>query len=474
MKIVKQGKEAQQALKKGIDKVANAVASTYGPKGRNVIIDEGYRIRVTNDGITVAQSIELEDEAQNAGAKAFMNVARETNDIVGDGTTTAVIIAHSLITEHFGCDNPMQMRDDINRECQRVIKKIKPTPIKSDEEIERIASISSESKEIGAIIASAFKKVGVDGMVKVEDSDETEIELEMSKGLEFPKGYVSPHMVTDLAKETAEIKDVPILITDSEINSIHDILPLIEKLANSGNNKLVIMSDKVSHEVLSTVILNKIQGKFTILLINTSGVAQRRSQLEDLATMCGTTVITVESGVALKDTTISHLGKIEKIVATKDKTTIINDINIDKAIISLKKLYKETKDDTILERIAKLSNGVAIIKVGATTEQERNYLRDKIDDAVNATKAAIEEGIVKGGGLTLKEIADDMRPNVLSNALRAPYHQIMHNAGVSFEISDDVIDPAKVVRVALEKACSIAGIILTSDTLIVKKNEKND
>lgn len=472
MKIVKQNQEARDLIKKGIDKVTSAVASTYGPYGRNVIIDNGFGVRITNDGITVARSIELENEAENTGAKAFMNVAQETNDIVGDGTTGATIIAHALITQYYDDNNPVKIRQQINEECKKVIDKLvkTATPIKSDTEIKRIASISSESKEIGSIIASAFKKVGSDGMVKVEDSDENGLELEMTKGMEFDKGFTSPYMITNKEREIAEMKNAPILITDKEINSIHDIVPLLEKLGKGGQTSLVIMSDKVSQEVLSTIIMNKIKGVFNILLINNTGVVRRDTQLEDLATVCGTQVITHESGIALKDLDISALGKVKKITATKDKTTIINNIDVSKSIESLKAIYEETKDDLIAERIAKLSNGVAVIKVGASTEQERNYLRDKIDDAVNATKAAIEEGVVRGGGLALKELANES--GVLKEALESPYNQIMHNAGTQFEIPKDVIDPVKVVRVALEKACSVAGIILTSNTLIVKKNEK--
>src|SRR3989338_1201966 len=366
--------EARKALRKGVDAVADAVRITIGPRGRNVVMDKGYGApTITNDGVTIAKEITLSDKFENMGAEIVKEVASKTNDMAGDGTTTSVILAQSIISEGMRDAtmgvNDMGLRIGIEKASEEVVKALKAIakPINSKEEIRQVASISSESEEIGKIIGDTIDKVGKDGVVTVEESQTTGVESEVVEGLEFDKGYVSPYMITNGERMEAEYSDVGILITDKKISVIKEILPLLEKLAQTGKKELVIIADDVDGEALTTFVLNKIRGAFNILAVKAPGYGDRKEEmLEDIAVTCGAKVISEKTGVKLENADLGMLGRMNRVVSTKEKTE---------------------------ERIAKLSGGVAVIRVGAATETEMKYLKLKIEDAVNATKAAIEEGI---------------------------------------------------------------------------------
>lgn len=528
--------DARKRLKKGVDKVADAVKITIGPRGRNVVLDKGYGApTITNDGVSIARDITLSDKFENMGAEIVKEVATKTNDMAGDGTTTSVVLTQAIIGEGMRHTtmgvNAMGIKLGIERASAEVVKALRDIskPIKSKDEIRQVATISSESEEIGTIIADTIEKVGKDGVVTVEESQSTGVESEVVEGLEFDKGYVSPYMITNTERMEAEYKDVPVLITDKKISTIKEILPLLEKLAQSGKKDLVIIADDVDGEALTTFVLNKLRGAFNILAVKAPGYGDRKKEmLEDIAVTCGAKVISEEVGVKIESAEPAMLGKANKVIATKDKTVIVGGkgkkTDIEKRVAALKKQLDaaDSKFDKekIEERIAKLSGGVAVIRVGASTETEMKYLKLKIEDAVNATKAAIEEGIVAGGGSALIRAAQKVREGmkketgnfssesavgfeIVLKALEAPLKQIAINAGkddgavivekiktakgnagynaVTDEILPDmiaagIIDPVKVTRSGVQNAASAAAILLTTEVAIADepKEEKAD
>jgi len=526
--------KARELLKNGVDKVANAVKITLGPRGRNVVLERGYGSpMITNDGVTIAKEISLADKMENMGAEMIKEVASKTNDVAGDGTTTAVVLAQAIINEGMKRTamgvNAMGVRLGIEAGAKAVVDALKAIakPIKDHSEIKQVATISAESEEIGKIIADTIDKVGKDGVVTVEESQTVGIESEVVKGLQFDKGYVSPYLVTNAERMEAEYNDVAVLVTDKKISSIKEILPLLEKLAQTGKKDLVIVADDVDGEALSTFIVNRLRGTFNVLAVKAPGFGDKKKEmLADIAVVVGGSVVSEDVGVKLENAEINVLGRAGKIIATKDSTTIVNGkgkkADIEARMASLRKQIEMTDskyDKEKLEgRLAKLSGGVAVIKVGAATETEMKYLKLKIEDAVNATKAAIEEGIVPGGGVALikaseKISAKDIAPTLKSfemeyrvgfeivlKAIEAPLRQIAINAGkegavivdkvrngkgntgydakkdeiIPDMIAAGIIDPVKVTRSGLQHAASIAAILLTTEVAIAEepKEEK--
>lgn len=529
------GDRARQLLKSGVDKVAEAVRVTIGPKGRNAVIDKGYGTpTITNDGVTIAKEISLKDKIENMGAEIIKEVASKTNDIAGDGTTTAVVLTQALVEEGFKKTtlgvNSVGIRLGIEAAAREVVTALRALakPIKSKQETKQVATISAESEEFGEIIADAIDKVGKDGVVTVEESQSFGVESELVEGMQFDKGYVSPYMITDPDRMESEYDDALIFLTDKKISSIKDILPVLERLANSGKKELVIIAEDVDGEALATLVVNKIRGVFNALAIKAPGFGDRRKEmLEDIAILTGGRVISEEVGLKLENTDLAMLGRARKVVATKDATTIVGGKgkkgDIDARIAQLKKQIEMSDSqydkEKLKERLGKLSGGVAVIKVGAATESEMKYKKLKIEDAVEATKAAIEEGIVAGGGVAflragaiaakkeIKPIAADIAHEfsvgvqILLKALESPLKQIAINAGkddgsvivdrvknakgnqgydaVADKIVDDmfaagIIDPVKVARTGLERAASAAAILLTTEVAIAEepKEEK--
>ena len=519
---------ARRALKNGVDKVANAVKITLGPRGRNVVLDKGYGgPTITNDGVIIAKEISLSDKFENMGAEIIKEVAEKTNSVAGDGTTTAVVLTQSIIEEGMKITamgvNAMEIRRGIESATKDVVEglKLAAKEIKGGKEIEQVATIAAESNELGKTIAEAIKKVGKDGVVTVEESQSIGISYEVVGGLEFDKGYVSPYMVTNPERMEAEYKNVPILITDKKISTIKEILPLLEKLSTSGVKDLIIVADDVDGEALATFVVNKLRGSFNVLAVKAPGYGDRKkAMLEDVAVVVGAKVVSDDTGMKLETAGVNVLGKVNKIVATKDKTIIVDGggkkSEIEARIAQLKKQLEMTTSkfdkEKIEERIAKLSGGVAVIRVGAATETEMKYLKLKIEDAVNATKAAIEEGIVPGGGTALIKVADKLKKKILASkedgafisgymvlvkALESPLRQIVMNAGkedgsavlqeirkgkgydaMKNEIIDDmieagIIDPVKVSRSAIQNAASAAAMLLTTEVAVADEPEKN-
>jgi len=534
-KIILYNENAREALRRGVDAVANAVKITLGPRGRNVVLDKGYGTpTITNDGVSIAKEIVLKDKFENMGAEIAKEVASKTNDNAGDGTTTAVVLMQAIIKEGvretaMGV-NAVGIRYGIEAAGVAVVEELKKLakPIKSKDEIKQIATISAESKEIGEIIANTIDKVGKDGVVTVEESQSFGVEAEFVEGLEFDRGYVSPYMITDGERMEAEYKEPLILLTDKKISTIKEILPLLEKIAATGKKELVIIADDVDGEAMTTFVLNKLRGAFNVLAIKAPGYGDRKKDLlSDIATTIGATVITDETGLTLEKAELSLLGRASKVVATKDNTIIVGGkgkkSDIEARVVQLKAQKKITDSkfdvEKIDERIAKLSGGVAVIKVGAATETEMKYLKLKIEDAVNATKAAIEEGIVPGGGVALLKAAQKVseKPPVAVNgsfekefnvgveivlkALSIPLLQIAINAGkddgmvivdkvknskgnagydaladalVPDMLISGIIDPVKVTRSGVQNACSAAAILLTTEVAVTEepKEEK--
>lgn len=522
--------EARKRLKQGVDKVANAVKITIGPRGRNVVLDKGYGSPViTNDGVSIAKDITLSDKFENMGAEIIKEVASKTNEQAGDGTTTSVVLAQAIISEGMKRietgHSVMAVKVGIEGAVKDIVEILKnkiAKPVKTDAEVEQVASISAESEEIGKIIASTIKKVGKDGVVTVEESPTTGVDSEIVEGLQFDRGYISSYMMTNPDRMEAEYKDAPILLVDKTISSIKEILPLLEKIAQSGKKELVIIADDVNGEALTTFVLNKIRGNFHILAIKAPGYGDsKKAMLEDIAIMCGATVVSDAVGMKLENAEVSMLGKASKIITSKDKTIIIGGkgkkADIEKRIAQVKKQLADNESkydkDKLEERIAKLSGGVAVIRVGAATETEMKYLKLKIEDAVNATKAAIEEGIVPGGGVALvkaariaeeemkKKLGKDPKDHeykvgfeIVIQACLMPLRQIAINSGRgdgsvvidrllgekdiyfgynaatdSFEpnmLVKGIIDPVKVTRSALQNAASAASILLTTEVAI--------
>jgi chaperonin GroEL len=529
-KIIIFNEEARKALKRGVDAVANVVKVTIGPRGRNVVLDKSYGSPIiTNDGVSIAKEITLSDKFENMGAEIIKEVANKTNDVAGDGTTTSVILTQSIISEgmkHSSMGvNAMSLRAGIEEATAKVVAILGQIakPIKNKEEIRQVATLAAESEEAGSIIAETIEKVGKDGVVTVEESQTFGIDSEVVEGLEFDKGYVSPYMITNPERMEAEYKDIPILLTDKKISSIKEILPLLESLAQSGKKELMIVADDVDGEALATFLLNKLRGGFSVLAVKAPGYGDRkREMLEDIAVTIGAKVISEDLGLKLEKATADMLGRSQKVVSKKDSTIIIGGKGgktaIDHRVKSLKK-QKESLDskydkEKIDERIAKLSGGVAVIRVGAATETEMKYLKLKIEDAVAATKAAIAEGIVAGGGSAFIRVIKKMRTlkatefatpeialgyDIVLKSLEAPLRQIVLNTGnadgsvavekimnsekenagfnaLTEKFSDDlikegIIDPVKVTRTALQNASSAAAILLTTEAAIADKPE---
>ncbi len=518
--------EVKKSLKRGVDAVADAVKVTLGPRGRNVIIDKGYGAPVvTNDGVSIAKEITLKDKFANMGAEIIKEVANKTNDTAGDGTTTATVLTQALVGEGLRQTtmglNSMAIRTGMEHAAQDVVAALRDMamPIGKGDEVKQVATISAESEEIGAKIAETIEKVGKDGVVTVEESQSFGIETEFTEGMEFDRGYISPYMVTNSERMEAEYRDAYVLITDKKISAVQDILPLLEKLAQSGKKELVIIAEDVDGEALATFVLNKLRGGFSVLAIKAPGYGDRKKEmLQDIAVTTGGAVITEEVGLKLENAEIAQLGKAGRVVSTKDSTVIVDGKGQKTEIKDRVKALRAqlTKTDSkfdkekLEERIAKLSGGVAVIKVGAATETEMKYLKLKIEDAVNATKAAIEEGIVPGGGVALvkaaQEVAKDIEKKKLSDeeivgyrivlrALEVPLRQIAMNAGkddgsvilekvksgkgnagynaaqdvmVDDMIEAGIIDPVKVTRSGVERAVSAAGILLTTEAAVAE------
>jgi chaperonin GroEL len=534
-KIIKFNEEARKSLKRGVDVVADAVKITLGPRGRNVVLQKSYGgPTITNDGVSIAKEIVLKDMFENMGAEIIKEVATKTNDIAGDGTTTSVILTQAIVTEgmkHTSMGvNAMQLRAGIETATGEAIKALKESAkkIKSKEEIRQVATISAEATDLGTIIADTIEKVGKDGVVTVEESQSIGIESEVVEGLEFDKGYVSAYMVTNTERMEAEYADVPILVTDKKISSIKEILPLLEKVAQTGKKELVIIGEDVDGEALTTLVVNKLRGGFNVLAVKAPGYGDRKKDmLADIAVTIGGKVVSEDLGVKLENAELSMLGRASKVIASKDRTIIVGGkgkkSDIDERVAAIKKQKQNStakfEIEKLDERIAKLSGGVAVIKVGAATETEMKYLKLKIEDAVNATKAAIEEGIVAGGGSALiraaKKVAEKRSAlgvdaqhelklgyDIVLKALTAPLRQIAINAGkddgsvivnkimesedvsAGYDALTDsieknmlekgIIDPVKVTRTALENAASAASILLTTEVAIAEepKEEK--
>lgn len=525
---------ARRALKSGIDKASNAVKVTLGPRGRNVALDKGYGgPTITNDGVSIAKEITLRDKFENMGAEIVKEVASKTNDIAGDGTTTSVVLLQALVEEgmkHTEAGlSAMGVRGGIEKATAEAVDALRASAkkIQNHEEVMQVATISAESEELGTIIADTIKVVGKDGVVTVEESQSLGIEKEVVEGLEFARGYVSAYMVTDASRMEANFKDPLILITDKKVSSVQEVLPLLQKVAESGKKDLVIIADDVDGEALTTFVLNKLRGTFNVLAIKAPEYGDRKeAMLQDIAAVTGGSVITDKEGMKFESVTLDMLGRASKVISTKDSTVIVGGKggkkNIDLRITQLRAQIKETSSkfdkEKLEERLAKLTGGVAIIRVGAATETEMKYLKLKIEDAVNATKAAIEEGIVPGGGTSLvkaaQKVAESFAKNkdkmddatrvgyeVVLKALEQPLRQIAFNAGVDAgvviekvrnakgnagydavknEVVADmlvagIVDPVKVERIGLERAASAAAILLTTEVAIAEepKDEKD-
>lgn len=526
--------QARKALKVGIDAVADVVKLTIGPRGRNVVLDKGYGSpTITNDGVSIAKEITLADKFENMGAEIVKEVASRTNDVAGDGTTTATVLTQAIFSQGLKQTtmgmNAMGIRFGIEAAAKDVVVALKKiaTPIKSDDEVRQVATISAESAELGTMIASTIKKVGKDGVVTVEESQTTGMECEIVEGIEIDKGYVSAYMITNTERMEAEFKDPAILVTDKKISSIKEILPLLEKLAASGKKDLVIIAEDVDGEALSTFIVNKLRGTFNVLAIKAPGYGDKKKELlEDIAVTIGATVVSEEVGITFEKADISMLGRARKVISTKDTTVIVGGKGqkkeIDARISRLKKQRESTdskyEKENIDARVAKLSGGVAVIRVGAATETEMKYLKLKIEDAVNATKAAIEEGIVPGGGVALIKAAYEVGKTsskktltkeqalgyeIVLKALEAPALQIAINSGkddgavivdkikngkgnfgydalkdefVVDMIAAGIVDPVKVTRLGVENSCSAAAILLTTEAAVadMPEDKKSD
>jgi chaperonin GroEL len=519
------GEEARRHMKAGIDKLADAVRITLGPRGRNVIIDKKFGSPdITNDGVTIAQEQEYKDEFENMGAQLVKEVASKTNDIAGDGTTTATILAHAMIEEGFknlaAGANPMEMKRGLEKGSEKVVEALKKQSraLKSKEETAQVATISANDESIGAIIADAMEEVGEDGVITVEDSDTIKTYYEVVEGMQFDREYISPYFVTDPKKMEVHLENPHILITDQELKSAADLVPLLEKVAQSGKPILIIAKD-VTGEALTTLVLNKLKGTLTSCAVKAPGFGDRRkAMLEDIAVLTGGTVIAEDAGMQIKDTTLDMLGHAERVKVDSDDTTIVGGSGSTEAIkgrIEQIEAQIETTDsdydrEKLEERKAKLAGGVAVIKVGAPTETELSEKKHRMEDALEATKAAVDEGILPGGGVALVNAASSLDSlklagdemvglNILKKALEAPLRQLADNAGfegaivvervkaekpgIGFDVLTEsyrdmfdagIIDPMKVTRSALQNAVSIAGMLLTTDALVAEIKEKEE
>jgi chaperonin GroEL len=514
-------------MKRGVDILANTVKITLGPKGRNVVLDKGFGAPViTKDGVTVAKEIELEDKFENIGAELVKEVASKTNDVAGDGTTTATLLAQVMINEGIknvtAGSNPLAIKRGIEKGVEAIVAELKNNiskKIVSNEEIAQVASISANDSEIGKMIAEAMDKVGKDGVVTVEESQSFGMDLELVEGMQFDKGYLSHYMVTNQDRMEAEYKDCHILITDKKISSVQDILPILEKLAEAGKKELVIIAEEVDGEALATLVLNKLRGAFNTLAVKAPGFGDRRkAMLDDIAVLTGGKVITEELGLKLENTTLEDLGQAGRVISTKENTTIINGLgnkaDIEERIkqirIEMEKAESDFDKEKSAERLAKLAGGVAVLKVGAATETELKEKKHRIEDALAATKAAVEEGIVPGGGVALlraRLVLDNVDAvgeekiglDILRKSLAEPLKWIANNAGKEgsviveevkkltgnqgYNAAEDrfedmveagIIDPTKVTRFALQNAASAAAMFLTTEAVVTDLPKKED
>ena len=515
--------EARRALGKGVDALANAVKVTLGPKGRNVVLDKKFGApTITNDGVTIAKDIELEDPFENMGAQLVKEVATKTNDIAGDGTTTATLLAQAMIHEGMrnvaAGANPMILKKGIDQAVKKLVDEIKSNSKKVEGKaaIAQVAAISSGDEEVGELIAEAMEKVGKDGVITVEESKSMDTNLSVVEGMQFDRGYISPYMVTDTDKMEAVLDNPYILITDRKISAIADILPILEKVVKQGK-ELMIIAEDLDGEALATLVVNKLRGTFKALAVKAPGFGDRRkAMLEDIAILTGGTVISEEVGRKLDSVEIEDLGQARQVRASKEETTIVDGsgdkAKIDARVEQIKKQVAETTSDfdkeKLQERLAKLAGGVAVIEIGAATEVEMKDKKLRIEDALNATRAAVEEGIVAGGGTTFVDILPALDAlsaegdvqtgiNIVKRAIEEPVRQIADNAGLEGSvvvenvkklangtgfnaltgeyvdmIGAGIVDPAKVTRSALQNAASIAAMVLTTETLVADKPEK--
>src|SRR6266404_7144847 len=491
--------DARQALKKGIDIVASAVRITLGPKGRNVVLEKKFGApTVTNDGVTIVREIELKDNMENTGAQLLREVATKTNDVAGDGTTTATILAQTMINEGFrnvtAGANPMQLKIGIERAVEAVVEEIKrlavPVADKS-EDVAHVAAISSQSEEIGKLIAEANLKVGKDGVITVEDNQAITTELEFVEGMQFDRGYVAAYMVTNPDRMEAVLEEPYILITDRKISAIQDLLPVLERVVQQGKPLLIVAED-VEGEALATLIVNKLRGTFTAVAVKAPGFGDRRkAMLEDMAILTGGQVISEDLGLKLDQTKVEQLGKARRVTVTKDDTTIVEGAGkaeaIQARIKSIKAQVEETTSDfdkeKLQERLAKLAGGVAVIKVGAPTEVEQKEKKHRIEDALSATKAAVEEGIVAGGGTVLLNAQKKLDGGLGLKDDQATGVNIVRKGkpGYGYDALNDkfvdmfaagIVDPAKVTRSALQNAASIAAMVLTTEAMVTEVPEE--
>lgn len=529
-KLIKFNEDARGSIKAGVDKISDVVKVSLGPKGRNVVLDKGFGApTITNDGVTIAKDVELEDKFENIGAELIKEVAEKTNDVAGDGTSTATVLAQSLIEEGIknivAGNDPIAIKKGMDKALQAVISGLKSIskPIKDKKEKQQVATIASLDEKVGKLIAEAMEEVGDNGVITVEESQTMGLEKEVVKGMRFDKGYVSPYMITDANRMEAVYEDPYILVTDKKISAVNDILQLLEKIAQSGKKDLVIIADDIEGEALATFVVNKLRGTFNVLAVKAPGFGDRRKEmLQDIATLTGATFITEELGLKLENAELDSLGSARKVVATKEHTTIVEGKGEAKAIEDRVAAIKQELDSStsdfdkekLQERLAKLAGGVAVIKVGAATETEMKQKKYKIEDALNATKAAVDQGIVPGGGSALvkvakaldnflSEVTEDERigVSIVRKSLQSPLKQIARNAGINDiavilqEVDDindketgwdfatnkkvnmvetGIVDPLKVTRSALENAVSVASTLLTTEAVMTDKPEEKD
>ena len=519
------GEDARKALQRGIDQLADTVKVTIGPKGRNVVLDKKYGgPLITNDGVTIAKEIELEDAFENMGAQLVKEVATKTNDVAGDGTTTATVLAQAFVREGLknvaAGANPMVMRRGISKAVKAAVEAIAKNSktVNGTGDIARVGAISSGSDEIGALIAEAMEKVSTDGVITVEESKTAETYSEVVEGMQFDRGYVTPYMCTDTEKMEANLDDALVLITDKKLSNIQELLPVLEQVVKSGK-KLLIIAEDIEGEALSTLIVNRLRGTFTCVAVKAPGFGDRRKDmLRDIAILTGGTVISEEVGIELKDATMDMLGSARQIKVTKENTTIVDGAGDKQAIANrvaeirgaIERTTSDFDREKLQERLAKLAGGVAVIKVGAATETEMKEQKLRIEDALNATRAAVEEGIVAGGGvayvnaiaaveaLAAEAVGDEKTGmQIVARGLEAPMKQIAANAGIEgavvldkvknsdkvcygFDaatetygdmIANGIVDPTKVNRSALQNAASVASMVLTTESLIADKKE---
>ena len=524
-KQLKYGVEAREALKKGVDQVVKSVGVTLGPKGRNVVIDKSYGApQIINDGVSIAKEIELEDEFENMGAQLVKEVASKTNDVAGDGTTTATVLAGAIINEGIknlaAGANPIVLRKGIKKAVESVVDSIKKqsTPISGKEQIARVAAISASDDEVGNMVADAMEKVSKDGVITIEESKTMKTELDLVEGMKFDRGFVSPYMCSDMEKMECNMDDPYILITDKKISNIQDILPLLEEVVKTSS-KLLIIAEDIEGEALTTLILNKLRGTFNVCAVKAPGYGDRRKEmLQDIAILTGGKVISEEVGLELKNANIQMCGKSKSVKVTKDDTIIVDGLGdkqeIKDRVGQIRAQIQNTTSDfdkeKLQERLAKLAGGVAVIRVGATTETEMKEAKLRMEDALNATRAAVEEGIVAGGGSTyihaipeVKKVVDSLTGDektgatIILKSLEAPLRTIANNAGldgsvivekvkqekegVGFDaykeeyvdmVKAGILDPAKVTRSALQNAASIASSLLTTEAVVANIKEK--